>query len=179
MKEARLFLAGMYLHLVFSVLVPLGILYTGWNIGWTPLNFTFLVVYILEVLVVQVLGWVSAAAAARAAGEQDWDSLQDGWRILKLKSVPFQILNFLWSALAWFCLVKASRGALAVLLPVPILITWAMVFQSGIYGLLIIRALRRQGEKVFFLHPLCQILPGVDAISTWVMLRRIRRSSVI
>lgn len=178
MKAAKLFLAGMYLHLACSVLVPLGILYTGWNTGWTPFNFALFVAYILEILAVQALGWASAAAAVRAAGELDWDSLQGGWRILKLKSVPFQVLNLLWSALAWFFLVKASRGAMTVFLPIPMILTWLMVFQSGVYGLLLIRALRRQGEKVFFLHTLCQVLPLLDAVSTWIMLRRIRMSSV-
>lgn len=178
MKAAKIFLAGMYLHLVCSVLMPLGILYTGWNIGWTPFNFALLAAYILEVLAVQVLGWISVGAAVRAAGELDWDSLREGWRVLKLKSVPFQVLNLLWSVFAWFCLVKASRGVMAAFLPVPAIITWLMVFQSGVYGLLLIRALRRQGEKVFFLHTLCQMLPLLDSISAWIMLRRIRMSSV-
>lgn len=31
MKTAKLFLAGMYLHLVLSVAAPIGILYLGWG----------------------------------------------------------------------------------------------------------------------------------------------------
>lgn len=179
MKAAKLFLTGMYLHLLFSVLTPVGILYTGWNVGWTPLNVALLVIYILAVGLVQILGWVSVAAAVRAAGEQDWDRLQEGWRLLKFRSIPFHILNFLWSVFAWFCLVTASRGVLLVLVPVPIAVTWLMIVQSGVYGVLIVRALRRQGERVSGLHTLCQLLPVLDVLSTWIMLRRIRISSPV
>ncbi len=177
MKAAKLFLAGMYLHLIFSIIAPVGILYIGWNVGWTPWNLALLAVYILVVVSVQVLGWVSVAAAVITAGNLDWDRLQDGWRTLKLKSIPFYILNFIWSVFVWLCLVGASRGVLIVLVPIPIILTWLMVIQSGVYGILLIRALRRQGERVSPLHTLFQILPVLDVLSTWIMLRRIRRSS--
>ncbi len=177
MRAAKRFLAGMYLHLLFSIAAPVGILYIGWNVGWTVLNVALLVVYIIVVILVQILGWLSAAAAVRAAGEQDWKSLQNGWRTLKIQSIPFHILNFIWSFFVWFCLAGASRGVMLVFVPIPIAVTWMMVLQSGIYGILLIRALRRQGEQVSRLHTLFQILPLLDVLSTWIMLRRIRISS--
>lgn len=179
MKAAKIFLAGMYLHLIFSIIAPTGILYIGWNVGWTASNFALLAVYILVVCAVHILGWVSVAAAVHAAGNQEWDLLQDGWRTLKIRSIPFYVLNFLWSFFVWFCLVGASRGVMLVFVPIPIAITWLMIIQSGIYGILLIHALRRQGERVSRLHTLCQLLPVLDVLSTWIMLRRIRRSSPV
>ena len=178
MRAAKLFLAGMYVQLLFSVAAPVGILYIGWNVGWTVSNIVLLAVYLLVIVLVQVLGWISVAAAVRAANEQDWEQLQSGWRTLKIRSIPFHILNFLWSGFVWFCLITASRGVMTVFVPVPIAVTWLLVVQSGIYGILFIRALRRQGERVFRLHTFCQVIPVLDVASTWMMFRRIRVSSV-
>lgn len=50
MKTAKLFLAGMYLHLVLSVAAPIGILYLGWGgAGWNRSNGSLLLVYLLAI----------------------------------------------------------------------------------------------------------------------------------
>ena len=64
MKTAKLFLAGMYIHLVLSVAAPIGILYLGWGgAGWGRSNSMLLLVYLLAIGMVQLLGWISVGAA--------------------------------------------------------------------------------------------------------------------
>lgn len=102
MKTARLFLAGMYPHLVLSIAAPIGILYLGWGgAGWNRSNGSLLLAYLLAVGLVQLLGWISAGASIRAYRRNDMARLLSGWRTLKLGAIPFHILNFLWSVLAW------------------------------------------------------------------------------
>ncbi len=177
MKTAKLFLAGMYLHLVLSVAAPIGILYLGWGgAGWNRSNGSLLLVYLLAVGLVQLLGWTSAGASILAYRRNDTARLLSGWRALKLGAIPFYILNFLWSVLVWGALVTASRGTFILLVPIPICLTWLMVVQSGVTGWLYIRCLRESGEDAAILHSVCQFIPVLDVLSTLLLLRRRRIS---
>ena len=175
MKTAKLFLAGMYIHLVLSVAAPIGILYLGWGgAGWGRSNSMLLLVYLLAIGMVQLLGWISVGAAVSAYRRNDMACLLSGWRTLKLGAIPFYILNFLWSVLAWGAIAAASRGIFLLLVPLPIGITWLMVIQSGFTGWLYIRCLRESGEDAAVLHSVCQFLPVLDVLSTLLLLRRRR-----
>ena len=175
MKTAKLFLAGMYIHLVLSVAAPIGILYLGWGgAGWGRSNSMLLLVYLLAIGMVQLLGWISVGAAVSAYRRNDMACLLSGWRTLKLEAIPFYILNFLWSVLAWGAIAAASRGIFLLLVPIPIGITWLMVIQSGFTGWLYIRCLRESGEDAAVLHSVCQFLPVLDVLSTLLLLRRRR-----
>lgn len=175
MKTAKLFLVGMYIHLVLSVAAPIGILYLGWGgAGWGRSNSMLLLVYLLAIGMVQLLGWISVGAAVSAYRRNDMACLLSGWRTLKLGAIPFYILNFLWSVLAWGAIAAASRGIFLLLVPIPIGITWLMVIQSGFTGWLYIRCLRESGEDAAVLHSVCQFLPVLDVLSTLLLLRRRR-----
>ena len=57
MKTAKLFLAGMYVHLAFSIAAPIGILYLGWGgAGWGRSNGMLLLACLLVIGLVQLLG---------------------------------------------------------------------------------------------------------------------------
>lgn len=175
MKTAKLFLAGMYVHLVLSVIAPIGVLYLGWGgAGWNRSNGFLLLFYLCAIGLVQLLGWVSAGAAVSAYRRNDMARLLSAWRTLKLGAIPFHILNFFWSVLAWGAIVAASRGVFLLLVPIPVCLTWLMVVQSGVTGWLYIRCLRESGEDAAILHSVCQFLPVLDVLSTLLLLRRRR-----
>ena len=175
MKTAKLFLAGMYVHLLLSAAAPIGILYLGWEKkGWNRSNAALLLSFLLMTGLVQLLGWIHAGASISAYRRNDMARLRSGWRTLKLGAVPFYILNFIWSSLAWGALVAASRGTLLPLVPIPIGVTWLMVIQSGVTGWLYIRCLRESGEDAAILHSVCQFIPVLDVLSTLLLLRRRR-----
>lgn len=172
MKTAKLFLAGMYGHLVLSVIAPIGILYLGWGSGWNRGNGALLLAYLFAVGLVQLLGWASAGAAIRAYRRNETSRLLSGWRTLKLGAIPFFLLNFAWSFFVWGSLAAASRGVLVILIPIPVCVTWLMIVQSGVSGWLAIRCLREEGQDIFILHSTCQFLPVLDVLSTLLLLRR-------
>lgn len=169
MKTAKLFLAGMYLHLIMSIAAPIGILYLGRG-GWNRSNGTLLLAYLLVIGLVQLLGWISAGAAVSAYRRNDTARLLSAWKTLKLGAVPFHLLNFLWSVLAWGALVGASRGVFLLLVPIPVCLSWLMIIQSGVTGWLYIRCLRESGEDAAILHSVCQFLPVLDVCSTLLLL---------
>ena len=98
--------------------------------------------------------------------------LRAAWRTLKLGAVPFHILNFLWSVLAWGALTAASRGVFLLLVPIPIGLTWLMIIQSGVTGWLYIRCLRESGEDAAILHSVFQFIPVLDVLSVLLLLQR-------
>lgn len=173
MKTAKLFLAGMYVHLIMSIAAPAAILYLGrGGAGWNRSNGSLLLAYLLAIGLVQLLGWISAGAAVSAYRRSDMARLLSAWKTLKLGAVPFHLLNFLWSVLVWGALAAASRGVFLLLVPIPVCLTWLMIIQSGVTGWLYIRCLRESGEDAAILHSVCQFLPVLDVLSTLLLLLR-------
>lgn len=168
MKSPKLFLAGMYLHLALSVAVPAVVLFAG---EWTALGEGLFVFYLVFIGLLQIIGWGTVAMAARAAGKGETGRLMKAWALLKLGSIPFFVLNFLYSAVVWFLIVAASRGIFLILLPIPIAITCFLILETGCVGCFAIKVLRRQPPPVpGKLHYLLQLLPVADVISTLVLL---------
>ncbi len=177
MRSAKIFLAGMYLHLILSIVTPIMILVFNviWDSDiWNSAARRLAPLYLGNIGVVHLLGWVCVVIAVTLRRRQP-EKLRQGWRLLKLWSIPFYILNFVYSCLAWFLLLAASRGILFFLLPLPVLTTCLMIFQSGCVGICYLTCLRRQpehGDKPSGIHFLLQLIPVADVVSTIVLLRR-------
>ncbi len=170
MKSAKLFLAAMYLHLALSVAVPLVLLFAG---EWTVLGQGLFTFYLFFIGVSQLLGWVAVAMAARAGGRRETDRVIRAWRTLKLGSIPFFVLNFLYSVAVWFVFVAASRGILLIFVPIPIAITCFFILETGCVGCVAVKALRRQPPPVpNKVHYFLQLVPVLDVFSTLLLLHR-------
>lgn len=166
----------MYLQLVLSIAVPVGILYFsgggGNATGAGLVVFYLLVFYLLMIAAVQIAGWVCVAVGVVAYRRNNAAELRQSWKLLKLWSIPFYVLNFLWSFLVWFVLVGASRGILFLLVPIPVIITCLMIVQSGCVGICYIMLLRkRYGNQPSGIHYVLQLLSVVDIISTITILK--------
>ncbi len=160
-----------------SVLTPVVLLLFCKN-GWNVLGIGMVLFYFAMIFAVQITGWVCAGAAVSAYRYNRAERLRSGWRLLKLYTIPFYVLNFLYSLFAWFVLVGASRGIMILLVPIPILITCLMVFQSGCVGICYIMHLREtseEGRKPSKIHYLLQVLSVLDVISTIFLLHRYGR----
>lgn len=171
MKSARVFLAGMYLHLVLSIGTPIGIL--SFSDSWDSFSVGILCLYLAMIAAVQVSGWVCVAIAVTRYRRQP-DVIRRGWKLLKLWSIPFYLINFVYSVFAWFILLAASRGMIFFLLPIPFIITCLMVVQSGCVGICYLMYLRRlpgSGGKPSKIHYLMQLIPIADVVSTGLVLR--------
>lgn len=187
MKSAKIFLAGMYIHLALSIAAPICILYRG---RWERFTGGLFFFYLVMILVVHVTGWVCVGMAICAYRAGRYSQIRHGLKLLKLWSIPFYILNFFYSVLAWGALIGASRGLMIFFIPIPIFITCSMIFQSGCVGICYIRYLRKRGEgqrsssypvdsqksekgqgRPLGAHYLLQLIAVVDIISTGVLLQ--------
>ncbi len=174
MKSAKIFLTGMYLHLVLSLAVPIGILYFCQD-GWNALGIGLLVFYLVMIAAVHLAGWICVAMAVIANRKDQEGGLLRGWKLLKLGAIPFHLLNFLYSFLAWFVLIGASRGILILLVPIPVFITCILIIQSGIVGICYLKCRfkkQNDAERPSGIHCVMQLLPVFDIISTVVILKK-------
>lgn len=174
MISARVFLAGMYLHLASSVAFPAALLAAG---EWNNFTWSLFLCYLAAILALQIWGWVTVAMAATALHRGSVEKLERGWRLLKLGSIPFFVLNFLYSFGVWFLIVAASRGILGILLPIPIAITCLMILQTGCVGCCWVQHLRRRPQPPGGRHYLFQLLPVADVLDTLYLLRREKRAA--
>lgn len=180
MKSAKVFLWAMYVHLVFSIAVPVGIVISCIDEGWNGVGIGLLLLYCLETVAVQVIGWVCAGSAVAAYRKGQWEKLFLGWKLLKLKSIPFFAINFIYGVFVWFILVGASRGILILLVPIPIIYTCTMVFQSGCVGICYIKYLRKHledGKRPPGIHYVLQLMAVADVVSTAVILKKYGKDS--
>lgn len=180
MKSAAAFLSGMYFHLLCSIAVPIIL----WNFcldGYNSIGIAAILFYILEISLVHILGWVCVGCAVGAYLQNKAAALKRGWKLLKLSSIPFYVVNFIYSTFIWFLLIGASRGIFLLLLPIPFCITCLMVFQGGCVGICHIMLLRRQRKEdssgkisaaPSAIHYLLQLIPVLDIISTIILLHR-------
>lgn len=111
MRSARIFLVGMYIHLFLSIVVPIGMILLK-DRCWSSVGIGLFLGYLLMIGAVHLTGWISAGMAVSAYRSGEWEMLIKGWKLLKLSSIPFYILNFIYSLLAWIMLIGASRGLL-------------------------------------------------------------------
>ena len=171
-KSAKVFLAGMYLHFVLSIAVPIGILYFSDGEGWNSMGIGLLEFYLRIIAAVQLAGWVCVAVGVASYRKNKASELRQSWKLLKLWSIPFYVLNFIYSLFAWLLLIGGSRGLFALLIPIPIIITCLMIVQSGCVGICYIMLLRkRYGNKPARIHYVLQLLSVVDIISTITILK--------
>ena len=172
MKSAKVFLCGMYLHLLLSVMI---LLIAILKKGHTEFIVAMFLVYVVIMLSVLVSGWVSVAMAVKVYRNKEYEKLEKGWLLLKYGSIPFFILNFLYSLFAWFIILVASRGFLVFLTPIPIVVTCTMIFQSGCFGWCYIRYMNSKREsdgKISKIHYVMQVVSILDVISTLLIKRK-------
>ena len=139
----------------------------------------FFIVLTISFIAVQVVGCLSAATAVKMYIKSEYDPLKKSWLLLKLKTIPFYIFNFIYGLAYTVVLIGASRG-LVVMAVIPILFpiwyTCAFIVQSGFFGAANVAVLRkRHGDSISLIHYVLQFIPVLDVISTIILLKKIKK----
>ena len=177
LKSAKLFFIGLHIHLILSILVIVVLFIDQWG----TLGTSFFGFYLFMIAVVVIIGWIMVIMAALANKKQKYDELKKAWKLLKLGSIPFYIVNFFYSFFVWFVLVAASRGIFIIFVPIPIMLTCTFIFQSGCVSAFYINILRHNMmmnmpaspylyQNISGIHYLLQFIPVLDVISTFLIL---------
>ncbi len=145
--------------------------------------------YLIMVAAVEVTGIVCAALAIVACRRGECEKLRKAVALLKLWTIPFYILNFGYSVIAWFVIVLGTRGAGILFLPIPIVVTCMMVVSSGCVGCAYVKCLRKstdvkaggkngmpdgRGYRPSGIHYVLQLITIADVISAIIILNNDR-----
>ncbi|MDD6798649.1 MAG: hypothetical protein PUE71_10220 [Clostridia bacterium] len=172
MKKARMLVLLMYLHLMVSMVAPFMavIIANKYN---SKSGLLCILLYVIIVLAIQMYGWICAVSARKLLKHNNIEELRKAWLLLKLKTVPFYIVNYIYSFLMWFVLVAASRGIFIIFVWIPVAITCYFIIQSGIYGYCYIKYMRDiKGIGITNNQVIMQFIPVLDFFGT-LKLRRI------
>ena len=173
-KSAKIFLIGMYIHLLLSIAVPVSVVFAIDGALNNIELMSLIIFFMAEVAAVHTIGWIAAVSALVAYKQGKTEQLRKGWKLLKLGSIPFYILNFIYSFLAWVALIGGTRGFMILFVPVPIAVTCLMIAQSGCVGACYIKYLRGQPEnngRPHWIHYAMQFISVLDIISTFIILK--------
>lgn len=138
----------------------------------------FLIALVISFVAVQIVGCLSAATAVKMYIKSEYNPLKKSWLLLKLKTIPFYILNFIYDLAYIVVIIGASRG-LAVMAVIPILLpiwyTCAFIVQSGFFGAANIATFRKKhGDKISLIHYFLQFIPVLDVFSTIILIRKLK-----
>lgn len=164
---------AMCAHLLTCILVPvIGI----WSHDVDVVFELYILLIGVEVFT-QVFGWITAILAPILYKAKRFDDLRRSWLILKLGTIPFFIVNFIYSVFAWTLLVVASRGIAIVLVWIPVVVTCSFIVQSGIYGICNAMHLKKTVSlKGTVWHCILQFVPLVDVLDTVLLMKKGKKS---
>lgn len=132
---------------------------------------------VLFFIAVQVIGWMCAVLAVKMFMQSQTEQLSKAWVLLKIKTVPFYILNFAVCFMVGFGLTLATAGFLSFIIIIMIIYTCTFIVQSGFFGAANIILLRRKygKEQISAIHYLLQFISVFDVISTIILLRKTKK----
>ncbi len=133
----------------------------------------FFTVFIFSVILVLIVSLITAINAIILYNKGDYISLKKSMTAVKLWTIPFYIVNFIFSALICLAVTMGLRGMGLIFVPIPIAFTCTIIFLTGFYGIFYVKHLRKNfslqkppGIKHYFF----QLIPVLDIIDTIYLL---------
>jgi hypothetical protein len=91
------------------------------------------------------------------------------FKILKLSSILFWIINFITTASVFGVMVFATRGIGIILSPIPVMVSYLMLLATSLYSIVYLRLLYKNGaldKREFKIHLILQLIFTLDIIDT-------------
>lgn len=172
MKLVKAFFVMLHLQLV----VPLVLLVieSVTSEKTTVISYIASALGVLFFITIQVIGWICAVLAFKMFMQSQTEQLSKAWILLKIKTIPFYILNFVVCFMVGFGLSLATAGLLSFIIILMIIHTCTFIVQSGFFGAANIILLRRKygKEQISAIHYFLQFISVLDVFSTIILLRK-------
>ena len=156
----------MYMHLLASIAAPFMAVSFA-NKYKAASGWLVILIYVILIFSIQIYGWFCSVNARKLSKQGNISELREAWLLLKLKTIPFYILNYIYSFLAWFVIVAASRGIFILFAWIPFAVTCSFIIQSGIYGYCYLKHVR--DEHIMDVNNnqlIIQFVPVLDIFGT-------------
>ena len=180
MKLIRAYFVMLYVQVILQLSIVPSIKYFPENKSFNLFIFLHVFALISVFCITQILGCLSASLAVKMYWHSEDDKIRKALILLKIKTVPFYLLNLVYGLIYTLFITFVSMGmALVLIVPVmiPIWYTCAFVVQSGFFGAANIILLRRKygKEQISAIHYLLQFISVLDVISTIILLRKTKK----
>lgn len=180
MKAVKAFFVMLYIQLALQYcIIPIvlfGLDEDGEFRVWT---YFYFIVTLLSFVAVQIVGCVCAVSAVKMHMKSESEALEKSWILLKIKTIPFYVLNFIYGLAYAVTLIGASRGMVVLFifpLLIPIWYTCAFIVQSGFFGAANVAMLRKKyGDNISLIHYVFQFIPVLDVLSTIILKSKCRK----
>ncbi len=175
MKIIKAFFVMLHLQLVMPLVLL--VIESATSEKLTVISYITSALDVLFFIAVQALGWISAVLAVKMFMQSETDQLSKAWVLLKIKTIPFYILNFAVCLMVGFGLALATAGLLSFIIILMIIYTCTFIVQSGFFGAANIILLRRKygKEQISAIHYFLQFISVLDVISTIILFRKIKK----
>lgn len=186
MKLIRAYFVMLYVQVILQLSIVPSIKYFPENKSFNLFIFLHVFALISVFCITQILGCLSASLAVKMYWHSEDDKIRKALILLKIKTVPFYLLNLVYGLIYTLFITFVSMGmALVLIVPVmiPIWYTCAFVVQSGFFGAAAVARLRKNyGNCISKRNYVLQFIPILDVINTVFLLhtsRKLKKSVTI
>lgn len=163
---------AMYIYLIVSTVMPFSILLAIAN-GNKTLAVIEAIFLVIVILVINALSIACITISIVNYKNRDYAKVKKMAKRMKIYTIPFYILNLIGNVISWGSLVAISWGIMALLVPIPIILTNILVIYGGVVGCLYINILRKDTEeKPGIIHYVLQFISVLDVCSMIYLMRK-------
>ena len=179
MKLIRAYFVMLYVQVILQLSIVPSIKYFPENKSFNLFIFLHVFALISVFCITQVLGCLSALLAVKMYWRSEDDKIRKALILLKIKTVPFYLLNLVYGLIYTLFITFVSMGmALVLIVPVmiPIWYTCAFVVQSGFFGAANVAVLRKKYcDSISLIHYVLQFIPVLDVLGTVILLKKTKK----
>lgn len=173
MKTTKAFIICLYISLGLNYLAVAlcGRAFVNGSEAWLKGMLILFLISGVVLFIANVLGCMVAVLSARV----DDMALLKAVKQMKLYTIPFYLLNFVFQFIVWTILMMALRGMLFFLLWIPFFSAWLLILESGCVANRYIKRLRARmpdERKPGKVHYFLQLIPVLDVLSTLIVLKK-------
>lgn len=163
---------AMYIYLIVSTVMPFSILLAIAK-GNKVLAIIEGILLVIVILAVNALSIVCIVISIINYKNGDYAKVKKMAKKMKVYTIPFYVINFFAGIISWGSLVAISWGLLAILVPIPIILTNILVIYVGVVGCLYVSTLRKNiEEKPGIIHYILQFISVLDVCSMIYLMRK-------
>lgn len=173
MKLVKTFFVMLYVQLVAPLLSLLFVDFVGEKSQFLAVvSEIFTLVFFAFV---QFLGVACAIWAIKMYLNSEKEDLSKAWILLKIKTIPFYLINFVICFVVGISLTVATAGLLVIINIIMIWYTCAFIVQSGFFGAANVAFLRKEyGDRISAIHYVLQFVPVIDVVSTLIVRKKVK-----
>lgn len=184
MKYVRNALIGLYVNLFLIVFFWICLFWglmkddTGWE------QLTIIIFLVISGIINIVFAIINIINAIKLFKNKEFDFLRKYMKKIKLRAIPYFILNFIFFFLLFMLFAAATRGIMLatpfpLLFLIPVFFTYLSVIFTSSYGIGYVAFLYKEGKiktSKLIIHIILQLCFVLDVLDTIILLKKVKEN---